>query len=54
MSAIGNLILAIDEELAEAMSMKVIDNNVLEMIAERLGVPVMWVKDRYDDLCNDW
>jgi len=54
MRAIGNVILDIDEALADVMSMKVVDNHVLEMIAERLGVPVMWVKDRYDELCNDW
>lgn len=53
MSAIGNLILEIDEQLYDAMD-KRIDNVVMLDIAKDVGVPFNWVADRYKELLEDW
>jgi hypothetical protein len=55
MSKIGDVILAIDEELAEAFAVrKVIDRVVILEIADKLHIPFGWVEDRYNDMLRDW
>lgn len=53
MSKINAVIQDIDEELYDAMQKRV-ENADLLNIAEKLGVPFSWVKDRYDVLSTDW
>lgn len=53
MSKIGAVIQDIDEELYDAMQKRVEEADLLN-IAEKLGVPYRWVKDRYDELSADW
>jgi chorismate mutase len=53
MSAMGNLILEIDEQLYDVMN-KRIDNAVMLDIAKDVGVPFNWVADRYKELLEDW
>ena len=53
MSKIGAVIQEIDEELYDAMQKRVEDADLLN-IAEKLGVPFNWVKERYKELGADW
>ena len=55
MSAMGEMILAIDEEIANLIALKKNVNEYdLEDVAIKLSVPAAWVKYRYNDMLSDW
>jgi hypothetical protein len=54
MSAMGNMILAIEEALYEAMGLGTVDDMVVERIAQEVGAPVNWVWEAHSTLMEDW
>jgi uncharacterized protein (DUF2126 family) len=59
MSKVGDLVIAIEEEIVDAVcANKLIDDVVMGEIADKLGVPVAWVKDAYENVhlnnYGDW
>lgn len=54
MSRVGNLVLAIEEAICDAMCETIVDDIVVERIAREVGCPVSWVWTSYAEMSEDW
>jgi len=54
MSAIGNMIVELQEAVCNAMGNGIVDEEVAERIAREAGVPIAWVWQAHSDLMEDW